>query len=406
MTEIEEIQGFCLPLEKAALSPTAALAEAAARVDRNPSEGQKESGNYRKGHLAWKGLELTIETPAGAYRSGVGADGTPWRTLMRDHYGYIKRTLSQADKDHVDVFLTKDDLSSEIVFVVNQYTGKRFDEHKCVLGCTSAARAKEVYKRNYERGWDGFGSMAAMTIDQFKRWLTEGDTGKPARDLKTGFGKAKAAGDEANRLRVDEDTDTDADGDHMFRSKGASYEDAAYTPLLFLVKRAKDADTPFTVAIDLDGTLAEVMEPFDPETIGPVRERTRYWANKFHDAGARVVVFTVRGDEDLVAGWLDENDVKWDFINENPDQPEGSSGKVIADAYWDDRAHNAEDPDEHGPLIEKMIEAHGAEGGLEETTPKGDKKEPNLSVTVVRNTTLIFAAPDLLEAMEGDDDRD
>jgi hypothetical protein len=382
VTELDEIPGFGLLSEKAALAPRIALAEAAARVDRNPTEGQKEGGNYRKGRLAWKGLDLTIETPAGAYRSGVGEGGKPWRTLMKDHYGYIRQTESEADGDHVDIFVCKDDLTSEVVFVVNQYKGKKFDEHKCVLGCTSAARAKEVYKRNYEPGWAGFGSMAALTIDQFKWWLEHGDTSKP---ILNGYFAAPGNRKKAADLKTGFENDP---------------------PRLFLVKRARDKDQPFTIAIDLDGTLAEKEEPFDPESIGPPIERTVYWAKRFKDKGARILVFTVRGDEDLVAGWLDEHGVEYDYINENPDQPEGSSGKVIADVYWDDRAFNAEDPDEHGPLIERMIEAHGGEAGLEETTPKGDKKEPDLSITVVRNTTFVFAAPDLLAAMEGSDDRD
>jgi acylphosphatase len=153
-------------------------------------------------------------------------------------------------------------------------------------------------------------------------------------------------------------------------------------------KKDKGRDTPFTVAVDLDGTLAEKEEPFDPRTIGPVRERTRLYVEKLHRAGARIIVWTVRGDRELVADWLEENDVPYDHINENPDQPEDSSGKVLADVYWDDRGFNAVDPDEHGPRILEMA-------GL------GKEHGPRC-VSIVRTTTILMAPEDLLEAVGAD----
>lgn len=121
-------------------------------------------------------------------------------------------------------------------------------------------------------------------------------------------------------------------------------------------KRAA-ADRPFTVAVDLDGTLAKAEEPFDPKSVGRPIAKTVRWVRKLHAAGARVIVFTVRGDAALVRRWLDEHDVPYDYVNENPDQPPDASGKVIADAYLDDRAHNVADLDSVGPdLLAKTNE--------------------------------------------------
>lgn len=142
------------------------LKKEAAAVEKNPSVKQVESGNYKKGHVNWHGIQITIENPAGTIRSGSG-----WSIQMKDHYGYIKKTEA-VDGDHVDVFLCEDNLESEIIFVVKQLKPSgRFDEYKCIIGCTNKEDAKEVYLRNYSKGWTGYGGCDPMTLDQFKEWL-------------------------------------------------------------------------------------------------------------------------------------------------------------------------------------------------------------------------------------------
>ena len=120
----------------------------------------------------------------------------------------------------------------------------------------------------------------------------------------------------------------------------------------------EEEDHPYTIAVDLDGTLAEKEEPFNPETIGKPRPKAKAWMTKFHNAGARLIVFTVRGNNMLTRDWLNENEIPFDFVNENPDQPPDSSGKVFADVYWDDKAINAaEHLDESGPEILALVKA-------------------------------------------------
>lgn len=53
-----------------------------------------------------------------------------------------------------------------------------FDEHKVMLGFTSKHMAVQAYKDSYSDGWP-VGDVTELTMDQFKRWLREGDTGKP-----------------------------------------------------------------------------------------------------------------------------------------------------------------------------------------------------------------------------------
>jgi hypothetical protein len=149
-----------------------------------PSEEQKRAGNYRKGHVTVQGLPITIETARGQTRSGTGADGKAWSVTMPWHYGYIKRTESEADGDHVDVFLGPDP-DSEAVFIVDQHKPSgRFDEHKAMIGFKSSAAAKEAYLAAYSPDWKGCGGIRSLTMEQFKHWLQEGDTGKPVSDKK------------------------------------------------------------------------------------------------------------------------------------------------------------------------------------------------------------------------------
>ena len=157
-----------------------ALDSAAEATDTDPSEDAKAAGNYRKGKVWLHGLQISIENPKGSMRRGIGPGGT-WESEMKGgHYGYIKRTESEADGDHVDVTIGPHP-ESEIVFVIDQTkppAHSHFDEHKCMLGYLSAREAKEAYLSNYQSGWGGFEAITPMTIEQFKEWLHDGDTGR------------------------------------------------------------------------------------------------------------------------------------------------------------------------------------------------------------------------------------
>ncbi len=159
-----------------------AVDAAAAEGDKNPSEAQKASGNYKKGHVTIQGLPVTIENARGSMRSGKSKDGKAWSVKMAHHYGYIKRTESDRDGDHIDVFIGPHP-ESEIVFIVDQLTpGGRFDEHKCMLGFNSKEEAKQGYLDCYAPDWKGLGIVTPMTMNQFKDWIDKGETSGRAAD--------------------------------------------------------------------------------------------------------------------------------------------------------------------------------------------------------------------------------
>jgi hypothetical protein len=95
------------------------------------------------------------------------------------------------------------------------------------------------------------------------------------------------------------------------------------------------------VAVDLDGTIAKQYDEFDPKEIPAPRAGAKKALEEFKERGWRVIINTVRGDDALTKKYLDSHDIPWDFVNENPDQPEGASDKLIADVYIDDRGVDA-----------------------------------------------------------------
>ena len=158
-----------------------AVARAETQVDANPTDAQKEAGNYKKGHVRFNGLDIAVENPRGSVRSGVDSDGEAWQTEMKAAYGYIKRTEG-ADGDQVDVYVGLDP-NADRAFVVDQIdpdTGK-FDEHKVILGATDQADAEWLYAAHFNdgRGPERMGAVTPMTMDDFRTWLKEGDTRKP-----------------------------------------------------------------------------------------------------------------------------------------------------------------------------------------------------------------------------------
>ena len=159
---------------------SADLTKANAEIDTNPTEAQKEAGNYKKGHLSVQGLDISIENPAMSVRSGTDKAGKKWSVMLNNSYGYFRRTKGK-DGDQVDVFLG-DNLDSDAVYVIDQVNPETglFDEHKVMMGFISAQDAKDNYLANYEPGWKGLGAISKMSIDQFKDWLGSGTrTKKP-----------------------------------------------------------------------------------------------------------------------------------------------------------------------------------------------------------------------------------
>lgn len=150
------------------------LKSAIEETETNPSDAQKESGNYKKGHIKFGGYDYTIENPKGSTRSGKDADGKEWKVTMHDTYGYIRGKFGK-DGDHLDMFINdKADLDNwdGDVFVVDQVNPDgSFDEHKVMYGYDSMDDAEKAYLANYSKGWKGLGNITGVSKDEFDKWL-------------------------------------------------------------------------------------------------------------------------------------------------------------------------------------------------------------------------------------------
>lgn len=156
--------------------PLSAKIEAAsAEVNTDPTEAQKEAGNYKKGHVQVGTFDITIEQPQGSVRKGTDADGKQWESKMNNTYGYIRGAVG-VDGDHIDVFLSNDidGWNGRKVFVVDQYNPDgSFDEHKVMLGFNDVDEAKSDYLANYETGWENGRRIDVSTVnlEDFEKWI-------------------------------------------------------------------------------------------------------------------------------------------------------------------------------------------------------------------------------------------
>jgi N12 class adenine-specific DNA methylase/PAS domain-containing protein len=156
--------------------PLSAKIEAAsAEVNTEPTEAQKEAGNYKKGHVQVGSFDITIEQPQGSVRKGTDADGKQWESKMNNTYGYIRGAVG-VDGDHIDVFLSNDidGWNGRKVFVVDQYNPDgSFDEHKVMLGFNDQDEAKGDYLANYEQGWENGRriDITGVNLEDFEKWI-------------------------------------------------------------------------------------------------------------------------------------------------------------------------------------------------------------------------------------------
>ncbi len=177
------------------------LKAAIEETETNPSDAQKESGNYKKGHIKFGGYDYTIENPKGSTRSGKDADGKEWKITMHDTYGYIRGKFGK-DGDHLDMFINdKADLDNwnGDVFVVDQVNPDgSFDEHKVMYGYDSMDDAEKAYLANYSDGWQGLGNITGASKDEFDKWLdTSNRKLKPFADYaKVKFSQAQSVDNE------------------------------------------------------------------------------------------------------------------------------------------------------------------------------------------------------------------
>ena len=162
-----------VPVETTPIGTTSTPAEIQAQrkqTETNPTEAQKEAGNYRKGHIKVDGYDIVLENPKGTTRSGKDANGKEWSITMKHDYGYIRGTKG-TDGDHIDVYLSDNPTAGNVYVVdqIDQQTGG-FDEHKVMYGFNSMEEAVQAYRDQYEDGWK-VGTVTEVSREEFKKWV-------------------------------------------------------------------------------------------------------------------------------------------------------------------------------------------------------------------------------------------
>lgn len=274
-----------------------------AKVETNPTEAQKEAGNYKKGHIKVDGFNVTIEQPKGSVRRGKDANGKEWETEMHNTYGYIRGTES-VDGDHIDIFLS-DNPTEGNVFVVDQVNKDgSFDEHKVMYGFSDMESARKAYLSNYEEGWQGLGNITEVSKDEFKKWI---DSSKRKTKPFAEYSTVKTQGD----VQTKKPTET---------------EDFARQDLKELEDFQKNTDTTGRTTIDVDRYEAEDL--FAPLLLDGKTSRLGVLTvvpDKITDPSGQIAVYDYSDeiDEKTNSGWQ-----KWGDLTDEYNKTVDSSDKA------------------------------------------------------------------------------
>ena len=203
----------------------AKIEAASADVNTEPTEAQKEAGNYKKGHVQVGTFDITIEQPEGSIRRGTDADGKQWESKMHNTYGYFRGTEG-VDGDHIDVFLSNDidGWNGRKVFVVDQYNPDgTFDEHKVMLGFNDMDEAKSDYLANYEKGWENGRRITVSTtnLEDFEKWIDSSHRKTKPFSEYSSVNKETVANNPVNdKDNGSQSADTHSDKQHPSADKG------------------------------------------------------------------------------------------------------------------------------------------------------------------------------------------
>lgn len=92
-----------------------------------------------------------------------------------------------------------------------------------------------------------------------------------------------------------------------------------------------------TICIDVDGVIADYSGGFKgPGVIGEPLPGARKFLDRLRAAGWKVIIFTTRGN-DVMKQYMEQHDLYYDEINDNPSLRGENPGKPIAAIYLDDR---------------------------------------------------------------------
>ena len=249
------------------------IATASAEVNTEPTEAQKEAGNYKKGHVQVGTFDITIEQPQGSVRKGTDTNGKQWESKMNNTYGYIRGAVG-VDGDHIDVFLSNDidGWNGRKVFVVDQYNPDgSFDEHKVMLGFNDADEAKSNYLANYENGWENGRriDVTAVNLEDFEKWIASSK-----RKTKPFSEYAEVKKNDTIRMQKVED-DTAMDAEYFAAVERGDMEEAQR----IVNEMAKRAG--YSVGSDYQGTSAfNGAAPYGNGYFVTKEERKEAWNNE------------------------------------------------------------------------------------------------------------------------------
>jgi hypothetical protein len=149
------------------------------KTNPNPTEGQKEAGNYEKARERLFDHEVAYENMKGSERTGTDAEGKPWSSTLPADYGYFRKTVG-ADKDHVDVYNLRNGDKNFIVDQRNPDTGK-FDEHKVMANAKDLDDARDTYLKAFsdEKGLARLHDITEVSPDELTQWLKGASKKKP-----------------------------------------------------------------------------------------------------------------------------------------------------------------------------------------------------------------------------------
>lgn len=116
------------------------------------------------------GLVAMLEVPAGEHRTGIGADGRAWSSLMPVHYGELEGTRGR-DGDPIDVFLGPLALDGGTVWLADVYDAQgRRAEDKAFVGFSDQEDVEAVIDFVYQPVRSRVGDPRAMDWQDFAAW--------------------------------------------------------------------------------------------------------------------------------------------------------------------------------------------------------------------------------------------
>ncbi len=96
------------------------------------------------------------------------------------------------------------------------------------------------------------------------------------------------------------------------------------------------SDRQPTIAVDVDGVLAEYDGWKGPGVVGKPREDVVKALRILRGEGWKIVIHTTRSELEIMS-WLEQHNIAYDEVNRNSAY-QNSGSKPVATVYWDDRA--------------------------------------------------------------------